>query len=400
MLKRIQNSSIVLMYIGTILLFNVKIKAQSTYDSLKIKQPKHYFKTLIFVDSYNKANQNLSDTVKNKFLNDRLKTYGLKQFNLGFYTPIYTHLETNADTSIYANSHYLLTGNFLTLQPTFNGLQQHTLMKFGLGLRIIHNTGKKGVWFIDISPFVTKDITFDENIKYWRLANSFIYSHNFSDRFNMRVGLTKSFLWGNRNYLPYLGFRIGRLDRVHFSLQFPKNMSLNIPMGDHFRLSIFSKPQGGMYLFSNKDSVYYFNDSAKYFHFTHYEILSGLRLDVVFNKNIAAYISFGSSTRNNITFYSQSANADRPKLPYKRYFYEQNLKTVGFFNFGLVWRFGKTKSFYNIRNLYDAYDLNKTNGVGDVNLGPGNIDIPVKQSIKRSNLNLADVQDLIDANDN
>lgn len=399
MLNQNKNNLLVLIYIGTFLLFTQLIKGQNSFDSLKIKQPKHYFKTQIFIDSYSKPNQKLTDTTKNKYLNDRLKTYGLKQFNIGFCTPLYTHLETNADTSIYANSHYLLTGNFLSLQPTFKGIEQHTLMKFGLGLRIIHNTGKKGVWFIDISPFVTKDITYKENIGYWRLANSFIYSHNYSDRFNLRVGLTKSFLWGNRNYLPYLGFRIGRLDKVHFSLQFPKNMSLNIPMGDHFRLSIFSKPQGGMYVFSNKDSVYYFNDSAEFFHFTHYEILNGLRLDVIFTKNIAAYISIGSSSKNNITFYSEGANANRPRLPYKKYFYEQNLKTVGFFNFGMVWRFGKTKSYYNVKNLYDAFDLNNVNGIGDSNTGPGNLDIPVKQSIKRSKLNLADIQDLIDVND-
>lgn len=399
MLNQNKNNLSVLIYIGTFLLFIQLIKAQKSFDSLKLKQPKHYFKTQISIDCYRKPNQNLTDTLKNKFLNERLKTYGLKQLNIGFCTPIFTHLETNSDTSIYANTHYLLTGNFLSLQPIFSGIKQHTLIKFGLGVRIIHNNGKKGIWFIDVSPFVTKDITYKENMAYWRLANSFIYSHNYSVRFNFRVGLTKSFLWGNRNYLPYLGFRIGRLDKVYFSLQFPKNLSLHIPMSNHVRLSIFSKPQGGMFLFSNVDSVYYFNESARYFQYTHYELLHGLRLDFVFSENIALYASIGTSSKNNITFYSEGANANRPRLPYKKYFYEQNLKPVAFINFGMVWRFGKTKIFYNVKNLYDAFDLNNVNGIGDNNTGPGNIDIPVKQSIKRSKLNLADIQDLIDVND-
>lgn len=403
MLYITKNTAIVLVCISTILLFPYKIKAQASYDSLKLKEPKHYFKTVFFLDSYNKPQQDIKpkDTIgSNKIIGDHLKTYGIKQLNLGFYTPIHTHSERSADSSVYSNTHYLLTGSFLSLQPTFSGLKQHTLIKAGIGLRIIHNTGKKGVWFFDISPFGTKDITYGDKNGYLRFSNSAIYSHNFSDHFNLRVGLTKSFLWGNRNYLPYVGFRIGKLDQVNFSVQFPKNISLNVPMGSRFRFSVYSKPQGGMFMFSNYDSVYYFNSQANYFHFTRYEILSGLRFDAIINKYFAAYISFGSSSKNNITFYSESANVDRPRLPYKRFFYEQNFKTTGYLNFGLVLRFGKTKSYFNDRNMYDAFDLHHSNGILDNNTGPGNTDIPSKQSIKRSKLNLADIQDLIDVNDN
>ncbi len=380
---------------GLFLLLKISLFSQNKYDSIKPKEPKHFFNTVIFFDGYTKPKQMLNDT--SDYWSQRLISYAVKQRSIGFYTPVYTSKEFNKDSSIYSNTHYLLSGQAMILQPVFGGITRHRLLKAGVGLRIIHNTGKKGLWFIEISPFITTDITFRDRNGYLRMANSIIYSHNFSEKFNLRAGFTKSFLWGNRNYLPYLGFRIGRLEKIHFTLQVPKQMSLNIPLNNKFRFSIFTKPQGGMFTFSNKDSLYYFNPDATFFNFTRYEILSGLRIDGSFN-NFSFYMALGSSTRNNITFYSEQANTDRNK-PYRKYFYERNLKATGFFNVGLVWWLGKTKNIYGNRNLYDAIDLNNTMGAGDSNINPGNIPIPVKESIKRSKLNLADIQDLIDAND-
>jgi hypothetical protein len=397
------NTRLVLITIGTFLLFQTEIKGQSAYDSLQLKNAKHYFKSTIFLDSYSKANQKFPKQKPNSVSNDsvidkRLGSFGLKQFSLGFYTPVYTRTYYNQDSTVYSNTHYLVTGNFVSVQPTFDSIKDHTLIKFGMGLRIIQNSGKKGVWFIDIQPFTTKDVTTSTPNGYFRMANSFIYSHNFSAKFNMRLGITKSFMWGNRYYLPYLGFRWGKLDGVNFSLQIPKNISLNIPISDRFRFSIFSKPQGGMYSFLNNDSIYYFRPEVESFNFTHYEILGGLRLDFILNKNFSGYVDVGSSTRSTITFYSVEKKP-KSNVPYKLYFYDKSLSPTGFLNFGLVWRFGKTKSYYNDRNMYDVFDINNTNGVGDLNTGPGNTEIPIKKSIKRSKLNLDDIQDLIDITD-
>jgi hypothetical protein len=399
------NTKVVLIVIGTFLLFQVKIKGQTAFDSLKLKQPKHYFKTTIFIDSYSKANQKFTKqksdlrSINDTVLDKRLGSFGLKQFSLGFYTPVYTETHYNSDSSC-SNTHYLITGNFVSVQPTFDSLlKPHTLLKYGAGIRIIKNTGKKGVWFIDIQPFTTTDVTTGTPNGYVRMANSFIYSHNFSDRFNMRFGFTKSFMWGNRLSLPYIGLRWGKLDGVHFSFQFPKNMSLNVPINNRFRFSIFSKPQGGMYTFLNNDSLYYFRPEVKYFNFTHYEILGGLRLDFLLNKNFSGYVDFGSSTHCSITFYSMETKANQPLRSYKAYFYNKSLSPTGFLNFGLVWKFGKTKSYTNDRNMYDALDINNQNGIGDNNTGPGNTEIPINKSIKRSKINLEDIQDLIDVTD-
>jgi len=399
------NIKVVLIFIGTFLLFQIEIKAQAAFDSLNLKKAKHYFKTTIFLDSYSKANQKFPKQKATKLSNDsiidaRLGSFGVKQFNIGFYTPIYTRTYYNRDSTVYSNTHYLLTGNFLSIQPSFDSIRKvHTLLKYGLGFRIIQNSGKKGVWFIDIQPFTTTDITTSTPNGYFRMANSFIYSHNYSAKFNMRFGITKSFMWGNRYYLPYLGVRWGKLDGVNFSIQIPKNISLNIPINDKIRFSIFTKPQGGMYSFLNNDSLYYFRPEVKSFNFTHYEILGGIRLDFALNKNFSGYIDAGSSTRSNITFYSTETSKRRPNVPFKVYFYERSLSPTGFLNFGLVWRFGKTKSFFNDRNMYDVFDINNVNSPGDVNSGPGNMEIPIKKSIKQSKLNLEDIQDLIDVTD-
>jgi hypothetical protein len=370
--------------------------SQHTFDSLIIKTPKHYFQTQIYLDAYRKPNQIINDSTS--IIDERLQSYGIFQINLGFCSPIKTNQFISADSSIYTNTHYLLTGHLLSLRPQFNGITQHNLIKLGVGMRIIHNTGKKGLWFIDIAPFFTRDITFGERNGYLRMANSFIYSYNVSPKFNLRAGITKSFLWGNRNYLPYIGVRIGKLDGVHFSLQIPKNMSLNIPINQNNRISAFTRPQGGMFTFSNKDSLYYFNRESDFFNFTRYEILSGLRYDAAFGKVFSMYIALGLSTRNNVTFYSESANANRPRAPYRKYFYMKDFGATGFLNLGMVFKFGKTKSYYNQHLMYEAIDLNNSQGIGDNSpLSPTNI--PVHENIKKSKLNLADLQDLIDAND-
>lgn len=392
--------------IGTFLLFQTGMKGQLTYDSLKIKNPKHYFQTVIFIDHYSKANQKFHKqrrndlrTINDTVIDKRLGSFGLSQFTMGFYTPVYTRTFRNNDSTT-GNTHYLITGNFVSLQPKFDSIKTHTLLKYGIGARIIHNSGKKGVWFIDIQPFTTTDVTTKTPNGYFRMANSLIYSHNFSDHFNMRFGAVKSFMWGNRYYLPYLGIRWGKLDEFNVSIQIPKSISVNFPISDKLRLSVFSKPQGGMYTFLNSDTLYYFNPESQYFNFTHYEILSGVRLDFAIGKNFSGYADIGSSTRSNITFYSMEKN-QKNNVPYKVRFYDKNLSPTGFLNFGIVWKFGKTKSYYNNRNMYDAIDLNNANGIGDNNTGPGNTDIPInkKKNAKNTKINLADIQDLIDVNE-
>ena len=101
------NIKVVLIFIGTFLLFQIEIKAQAAFDSLNLKKAKHYFKTTIFLDSYSKANQKFPKQKATKLSNDsiidaRLGSFGVKQFNIGFYTPIYTRTYYNRDSTVYS----------------------------------------------------------------------------------------------------------------------------------------------------------------------------------------------------------------------------------------------------------------------------------------------------------
>ncbi len=385
-----KRNTLVLLVFGSFIFLFPGIKAQNAYDSLEVKLAKHYFNTVIVVDAYRKPEKNFKDT--SDALSKRLKSYGIKQFSFSFLTPLFTKDKTIADGTI-QNSHILLTGNFLSLRPVFGGLNEHNLIKFGIGMRYIYNTGKKGVWFVDLSPFVTRDITYPSSKPYYRMASAIVYSHNVSDKFNWRVGAVKSFMWGNKFYWPFLGLRIGRLDKLNLSIQFPRSVTINIPLGSKVIFSLYSRPQGGMFNFSNADSLY-FRKTAATFHFTRFEINTGLRFDVRFNSHFNFYLASGLSSRNNITFYSDNANKRRAGS-YNKYFYEKNVAPSLYFNFGLVLKFGKTRSYYNNRNLYDATDLNNT-------LNPnsnGNVQIPLTPKKKKSDLNLKSIEDLIDYND-
>lgn len=322
-------------------------------------------------------------------ISKRLKTYGIKQMCLSFQIPLLTK-DISIDSNTIANHHLLLTGTFLSLRPQFEGISQHHLVKRGVGVRYIYNSGKKGVWFFDVAPFTTKDLSSDAK-SYGRIASTIVYSHNFSDRFNLRGGITKSFLWGNRYYLPFIGIRIGRLDRVNLSIQFPRSINLNLPVSNRAVFSLYTKPQGGMYIFSNQDSLY-FNTNVESFHFTRYELNTGCRVDLRI-KQVNFYAALGLSTHNNITFYSEKRNSSKV-ASYNTYFYRKNLPASAFLNVGLVIKLGKTRSMYLNRNLYDAVDLNSTAGLPNQN---AQIPIPAKKTPEK--INLESIQDLIDYND-
>jgi hypothetical protein len=388
-LKKQKHNLSLLAFLGLVLLLP-KLNAQSTYDSLKIKLPKHYFNTVIVLDAYRKPNKSLTDT--SEILSRRLKSYGIKQFNFSLHAPLYTKDRTNADSSI-RNTHLLLTGNFVSVRPTFDGISDHNLIKFGIGMRYIYNTGEKGVWFVDVSPFVTRDIAYPTSKPYYRLASTIVYSHNSSASFNWRVGVTKSFMWGNRLYLPFLGLRVGRLDKTHFSIQFPRSISLDVPLGSQIMMSLYSRAQGGMFNFSNADSLYP-NTSVSTFHFARREINSGFRFDFRLSKNFNLYVATGFSTRNNMTFYSDKANQKTRGSYYNKYFYSEKAPASLFLNFGIVLKFGKTRSYYNNKNIYDAVNMN--NSVENNN--NGNVQIPLSPR-KKSDFNLKSVQDLVDYND-
>lgn len=359
-------------------------------DSLKIvKPPKHYFKTVFNIDYYTTGKRDLT---KENYVDKKLKSYQVNQFAFGFNAPLFTKDFYKKDSTQISNFHLLLAGSYVSMTPRFGGLTtQHHLSKTTIGLRAIYNTGKKSILFFEGAPFVTKDNGY-RYTRASRFASSIIYNYTLNQYFSFRVGYTRSFVFGNRNHLPYLGIRVGKLDGVNLSVQFPRSITFNVPIGKYIKTSLYTKPQGGLYTMANTDTIYYLNNDRRV-NFGRYEFLSGLRLDVLPSSFFNFYVSTGLTAQNYIGFYSDSYNR-KNRDSYKA-FYVEHIPSSIFMNFGLVFKFGKTKSSYNNYNLYDVQDLNNK----DIdNINKGNSQIPAKER-KIKNVKPSEVQDLIEVSD-
>ena len=224
--------------------------------------------------------------------NSSLGNYSFTQSSLGFYIPFFTQDKLSKDSTSIANIHMLLVGNTTVSSPRFTALENnHQFNKTSLGLRIIYNTGKKGIWFFNGSPFVVYD-NFDKTSKSLRYASVLLYNRTVNDKFSYRVGFIKTFVFGNRYSLPLIGFRLGPLDGTYVSMQLLRNISVHFPLNKHLYGSVFIKPMGGLYNVINNDTLYPGND--KIIQFGRYELLNGIRLDYA-SKNFDFYISSGLS---------------------------------------------------------------------------------------------------------
>lgn len=374
-------------------LFSTKFLAFN-HDSLKvlqsIKPAKHYFKTIFYADFYGTGQRDLSGKT---YASKKLKTYQVNQSIIGFNAPIFTKDFYKKDSTVISNFHLLLTGSYAVVTPKFSGISNdHHLSRTSLGVRMIYNTGKRSLFYAEFAPFVTQDNGYGYTQRY-RIASTLVYNFTVNKYFSVRAGYSRSFIYGNRLNLPYVGIRVGKLDGVNLSVQFPRSISFNVPIGKYIKTSIYTKPQGGMYSFANTDTIYYLNND-KSLNFGRYEFLGGMRLDVLPSKFFNFYISSGLTTQNNIVMFSETYNkGNKGQL---NSFYREKLRGSLFINFGLVFKFGKVKSAYNNYNIYNAQDLNANDINNSLNMGHNQV--PIKET-KIKNISPSEVQDLIDAQD-
>jgi len=375
----------------TLCFVSILTRLSAFTDSTKVvRPPKHYFNNTIYTDLYSLGKKKL-DTINT--VSKKLGTYQLNQFCLGFNVPVVTKDFYNSDSTKISNIHFLLAANYSVINLSFGGISNHKLSKTSVGFRGIYNNGKKSIFFVEISPFVTRDNGYRYTRTY-RLASTVLYDCSVSPAFSFRLGFTRSFLWGNRLHLPYVGIRVGKLDKINFSVQFPRSITLNVPVGKYFRASLYTKPQGGLYTFANIDSLEVGNvHEDQKLYFGRSEFLSGLRLDILPSKYFNFYLSTGITTKNTIAFYPAR---EKSKVTSYYSYYSEKVKPGGFVNFGLVFRFGRTRSFYNSSQMYSAMDLN--NSIDDNNIKPGNGNIPVPQK-KMNKLSVDEVSDLIETQD-
>ncbi len=371
-------------------LLNTKLLAFKD-DSLKIKkQARHYFSSMIYLDLYGTGVRTL--THKN-FVSKKLNTYQVSQSVLGFSVPLFTKDYYHKDSSLITNFHLLLTGSHCVVVPKFSGIApDHSLARTSLGVRAIYNLGRRSILYAEFSPFVTQDNGFAYTQR-TRIASAFIYNFTVNQYFSFRVGYARSFMYGNRLNLPYVGIRVGKLDGVNFSIQFPRGITFTVPIGKHVKTSLYTKPQGGVYSFANTDSIYYLN-TEKSLNFGRYEFLAGTRIDVLPSRFFSFYLSAGLSTQNSISLYSESYNKGNKQQLAS--FYSEDIAGSAFLNLGLVFKFGRVRSVFNNYNMYNALDLNSTD-IGN-NVNTGNTQIPAKDK-KIKNLSPTEVSDLIETQD-
>ena len=255
-------------------------------DSLKVKkQAKHYFHTLIYTDFYSTGKRDLSDI---NFVGKKLKSYQVNQSVIGFNVPLFTKDFHSKDSSVISNFHLLLTGGYSAVTPKFSGIaKDHKLSRTSLGVRAIYNMGRRSILYAEFSPFMTQDNGYSYT-KRTRIASALIYNFTVNKYFSFRLGYARSFIFGNRFNLPYVGIRVGKLDGVNFSVQFPRSISFNVPIGKYVKTSLYTKPQGGMYSFANSDSIYYLNNDRS-LNFGRYEFLGGARIDILPSRFFSFY---------------------------------------------------------------------------------------------------------------
>ena len=372
-----------------------------TDTTKKIKTPKHYFTPTFFSNFYTTPERVLNQKYKkgseDAIIRNHLKSYQYSQLEGGFYFPLLTKDYYHSDNTT-SNFHLLITGSYLMAMPRFAGISDHNLLKACAGLRVIYNTGKKGIWFIDATPFMSTDLSASSKTAY-RWGSVILYDYMANPALSFRFGFIRTFVFGNRSHLPYFGIRIGRLDKSYLSIQFPRNITYSFPMGRQVRGSIYAKPMGGVFNMANNDTVYYKNPNEKNILYGRFEMNYGFRVDANFNKHFSLFASVGFTGFKYLTFYSDIENANN-NFRWNPFYKELFFPGV-FANMGFTLRIGRAKTVYNNYNMYEVFNLNSTIGIGDNNNnsgGNGNIPNEIKKK-SDSNIKMKDVQDLIDAQD-
>jgi len=371
----------------------------SADSSKNTKDPKHYFSTTLYFNWYSTPKRTLRPNKLN------LTTYQYAQSSGGFYVPIITKDYQKKDSSAIPNLSVLLVGNYINAIPLIGGLQNnHVLSKTSLGLRFFYNNGYRNVWFISVGPQFTQD----NKSKYSLVKHStflLVFNKTVSEKMSWRLGFTKTFLFGNRYHLPVIGFRYGRLDGFYMSLQFPRSVSFNFPLGRDFSASVYCKPMGGIYDFANIDTLYngvdtslLYNGNDSIILFGRKEFITGINLTYNPNRHFSIFISSGFTMGNTIAFSSNQNNPN--KFQSIKPFFVQNIESSYYINFGMTFRFGKVKKVYNNYSMYDMMDLNNSFDPGDNNDNVGNSDIPKKGNLNTiRKIQSKDIEDLIDVED-
>ncbi len=353
-------------------------------DSVSIKKTKRYIRPCLYFNHYG--------TPQRRF--EPNKQYRFTQNNIGFYLPLYTDTWFNKDSISLSSIQIIGTGEVMQYKPDIAFLNEsYKIARLSAGVRVFYSNGNRSVLYASVNPFVSRETPFTGTSPV-RFALAFIYSRTVSKNFSYRLGIIRSYTFGRALPLPIVGVRIGALDKLHLNIQFPKNISLDLPIGRAVTVSVFTRSMGGIFnVITQSDIV---TNPGRRAQLRRYELLHGLQINVRAGKNISFYVSTGFATKRRITYVFKEEPLN-PKSGYD--FDRQRIPASIFVSFGLSIRFGATKKLYNDRQMYDVMDLNTLKNMGLSDSGPVDNDIPA--SPEKSKIDSAkkikykDVEDLI-----
>lgn len=383
------------------------IYAQDT-TAKKVKVPKHYFTPTLYNDyyytptSYFRTGPGFKLDSNQAAIARQLKDYQYSQLTGGLYIPLVTNEKIHEDGHV-SNFHLLATGSYMVAMPRFSGIGAHNILKASIGMRGIYNSGKKGIWFFDATPFIVGDLSASGTMVS-RWASTVLYDRIVTPNFSYRIGITRTFLLGNRFHLPYIGIRVGRLDRTYLSVQFPRYVSMSFPIGSKFRGSFYTKAMGNLLAMGNTDTLYNgtngkSNEIDKTIIFGRYDGNTGMRLDFNPSSHFSIYGALGLCGIRGIALYSNQYNAKKNAdvlVP----FFAQRMHGSFYFNLGLTIRIGRARSVYGNHNMYEVFNSNSSIDAGDNNINTGDGNIPTDTKKKTiTNLRTRDIQDLVEAQD-
>ncbi len=380
---------IVLMMISPVL------RGSNANDSIKkteVKTPKHYIKPCLYISWYGIPDRTITPRVDSIPVDGRY--YQFRQRNIGLNAPLYTNTWLSDDSTKIESFQLITTINSTKERIESSFLNEPRIFRrTSIALKGIYSDGGKNSYFLAVAPFSSFDqYTKAKNGK--RLAMVFIYNRTVSEKFSYRLGFMRTFVFGKKLALPIVGFRFGKLDGVNFNIQLLRNMSLNMPIGNHFYYSIFTRPIGSAYSFKNDFNTGFLNKGTTV-ELRRWELLTGMTLTYRANGAFSMFVSTGFS-RGYVSFAEGSKRIAVKRDSYQEY----TLKQGGFLNIGLNFYFGKSKQINGNYGMYDALDLNSTYGNDDNNINLGNTQIPAQnKAMQVKNLQFNDVKDLISETD-
>jgi hypothetical protein len=382
----------ILLLVGLILGLGVQfVGAQTTKEA---KPPKHYIRPTLYTDVFAVGKRTL-----NRYPG---QSYGLVTTNLGFYTPLVTHEVKRADSSGNRVLHVVLAGQLSQARPNFSFIDEpHRLYRMSLGVNTIFQLNNRDMFVVSLMPFLAEDRQALSRPTP-RLAWMVVYNRTVNEWFSFRLGWARSFVLGGSPNLPVLGMRIGRYDRLHVNLQFPRGYSLEMPFSSKFSIGLFHRYQGGPFVM--KDVGFLGADYQKVI-FRRREMLTGIDVTVKPSSSWSVFFSSGFATRSWITMstvtrtsFTGQANlleSESGNLIASR------LSNALFVNLGVQVRLGKSRSTYDDYAKIDALYLNHQLSSGDQNNSPIDPVLPYvprkKEKLKAVQLN--DVLDVVDEAD-